>query len=462
MGIEIRRNADGSLKTKWWYGGYQVNGKRLAVNLGVEVEGKVPHSLRTAGDAKFEQSRGKAQAALERQKREAMTRKSSATQLEQIYEIRTGEKVGSIPLQELADHWLKAPHPRERSQRYTQQSEATIKDFVEFIGKRYPTATTLDRVNRKMAEEWLASLDDDKISPATYSDKLVLLRSVFKLLRHTAGMAWNPFDGLPTRKRQTIHRKPFTPAELKKIIAHADAVVRPVIITGICTAMRRGDCCLLKWADVDLKQGFVVVKTSKTGETAEIPILPLLREELGAASAARGALTIGDGSEEEAGQATDAKDADMEAYVWPAAARMFLKNRYGVTYRTAKAIEAAGVKGTTEKMAIGPRHASVKDFHSLRTTWITLALSAGVPMELVRRVTGHTTTDVVLKHYFRPGRKDFKKALKGAMPRLLTDGAEGAAEEKDAKTQILEICARATAESWKKDVEQIVAIAEGM
>jgi hypothetical protein len=49
----------------------------------------------------------------------------------------------------------------------------------------------------------------------------------------------------------------------------------------------------------------------------------------------------------------------------------------------------------------GLRRASIRDFQSFRVTWITLALSAGVPMELVTRVTGHQTVDVVLKHYFR-------------------------------------------------------------
>ena len=28
--------------------------------------------------------------------------------------------------------------------------------------------------------------------------------------------------------------------------------IRPIIVTGMCTAMRRGDCCLLEWKDVDL------------------------------------------------------------------------------------------------------------------------------------------------------------------------------------------------------------------
>jgi hypothetical protein len=55
---------------------------------------------------------------------------------------------------------------------------------------------------------------------------------------------------------------------------------------------------------------------------------------------------------------------------------------------------------------------------------LTLALTAGVPLELVQRVTGHKTTDVVLKHYFRPGQEDFRLALEGAMPKLLTTGKD--------------------------------------
>ncbi|VGO14642.1 hypothetical protein PDESU_03207 [Pontiella desulfatans] len=44
--------------------------------------------------------------------------------------------------------------------------------------------------------------------------------------------------------------------------------------------MRQGDCCQLKWEDVDLLGAFISVKTSKTGETAEIPLFPALREEI--------------------------------------------------------------------------------------------------------------------------------------------------------------------------------------
>lgn len=68
----------------------------------------------------------------------------------------------------------------------------------------------------------------------------------------------------------------------------------------------------------------------------------------------------------------------------------------------------------------GQRAASVRDWHALRATFVTLALAAGVPVELVRRVTGHATVDIVLKHYFRPDRAQFKAALAAAMPGVLT------------------------------------------
>ena len=71
----------------------------------------------------------------------------------------------------------------------------------------------------------------------------------------------------------------------------------------------------------------------------------------------------------------------------------------------------------------GQRSASIRDWHALRATWVTLALAAGVPVELVRRVTGHATVEVVLKHYFQPDREQFRVAITSAMPDVLTGGA---------------------------------------
>ena len=113
---------------------------------------------------------------------------------------------------------------------------------------------------------------------------------------------------------------------------------------------------------------------------------------------------------------------------------------------------------THEVMAIGEIHAerkeglrraSVRDFHSFRVTWVTLALTAGVPLELVQKVTGHRTTDIVLKHYFQPGREEFRRALQSAMPKLLTNG------HRTPKEEMLEILAGISAKTWQKDTKRL-------
>ena len=88
--------------------------------------------------------------------------------------------------------------------------------------------------------------------------------------------------------------------------------------------------------------------------------------------------------------------------------------------RTAGCYKRAIARVTRETPEQGRNAASVRDWHTLRARWVTLALTAGVPMELVRKVTGHSTTDIVLRHYFQPGKAAFKDALTSAMPEVLT------------------------------------------
>ena len=105
----------------------------------------------------------------------------------------------------------------------------------------------------------------------------------------------------------------------------------------------------------------------------------------------------------------------------------------------------------------GRRKVSVHDFHSFRVTWITLALAAGVPLELVQRVTGHRTVAVVLKHYFRPGREDFRQAILAAMPKMLGEGAQ-----KPANEQVREILQGMTAKTWRRDREILQQLHQGL
>jgi len=482
----------------YWYGEYtDNNGKRKVDNLG-KWHGIPPPALtgkgdQTTGDAVFEKSREDAETVLKLRAEDARHKGRAEHLVERLIEAKTGHAVEHARIVELADRWLSMPRASDLTAAHASGVRSACERFKVFMARRNSAAAMLYEVTTSDAGAF-AELLRREYAPRTARGYTALLRSAFRRFL-PAGVA-NPFAGIVTGKgRDTvgdsmIHRKPFTPDELQKLVlaANGDKLMGGLITAAACTGMRRGDVCGLRWADVDFVAGMIDVRTSKTGATVEIPLFSPLRTVLKERT--------GNGSE----------------LVFPEAARMLEENPDGLTWRfkkvvahaftdvtaplpeTVKAedIEVDGMaaiaarlpagsrrdrtldtfrrycagesfrqirnatgcpKGTISydlhavevligkpfvrsgqgpgvKVAIarltrtersrGKRSASVRDWHALRTTFCTLALSAGVPIELVRRVTGHATLDVVLRHYFRPDRAQFKAALVKAMPTVLT------------------------------------------
>ena len=77
MALEIRRGKS-----------TEINGASICKNLGVEIEGVIPPSLRQRGDKAFERSRAKAQAALEILQHDAKRRSTAEELVQTIHEIR--------------------------------------------------------------------------------------------------------------------------------------------------------------------------------------------------------------------------------------------------------------------------------------------------------------------------------------------------------------------------------------
>ena len=561
MPVELKTQRDGSLRNTW-YGRYEINGRKHYLNLNVKVAGTPPasRSVRDEGDTAFERSRAAALAKLNSIVEEASSQRDSARLVEKLYEIKTGESIKSVRLDELGEEWAKIPRKRNPNERYGSQCQSTLKRFAARVRQENTKAEEIAHVTRTVARAFMDTESKRGVTAKTWNDTLKLLRATFKHLLPAGAI--NPFSDMPTRETETVFRKPFSPEELKSIldVAQGDEFLRPLLIAGICTAMRRGDCCLLKWKDVDLKQRFITVKTAKTGQTVSIPIFPMLQDEL---TARAGKLDTppcpppGRGGEgRQTGSEVRGQKADG-GYVFPEQALMYLENPDGITWRVKKVLatalgekieeedgdsrssslrleqvpddelrrradeyfatlpdsdktrrmkgvfdlylggkkvcevataaevskgsvshylnaveDAIGcrvVRGRPEgtgmaaqlkrgagllgmDRASGKRRASVWDFHSFRVTWVTLALTAGVPLELVQKVTGHKTTDIVLKHYFQPGREAFRQALHSAMPKLLTNG------QKSPKDEMREIVGGMTAKTWKADNARLMEL----
>jgi integrase len=447
MPLEIQKG-----RSKWFYGRVDVNGRQLSKNLGVEIKGTPPASLRDLGDAAFERSRAKAQAALEQLQLDLKKRSTAEELVQTIHEIRTGGRVRSIPLVDCAARWEELPRRRPLNERYLTQAKSRIAAFIKFLNANYPGVREMATVQAHMAREFLKQEAGRGIAPKTYNSLLILLRSVFESLRKDAGLPENPFDGIPTREVEAIFRKPFSAEELGLIEAagQADPFIYPVLVTAISTAMRRGDCCLLLKTTVDLPHRFITVKTSKTGETVQIPIFPMLYGVLAKALA----------DEESKGS----------PYVFPKLATQYQTNPDHITDRVRRVMRKAGFfdpddadseeekaksRGALhQERKSGLRKASIRDFHSFRVTWVTLALTAGVPLEIVKKITGHRTAEIVVKHYFQPGREAFRQTLAGKLPAMLGGQSEPATlTPLEMRTKLKAMQPR----TWKKIRDELLA-----
>ena len=496
MGLERRSNSE------WWYGRFEVAGKRMCKSLGVRIRGK-------PGDALYQQSMARAQAKLDQLIEDAQSRKSTVEVIKQIHQLQTGCVISTVHIDDMADAWDQLPRKRRPTERHLAVGRSRISKFVVFLKQHHPKVECMHQVTPDIALAFLRELESSGVTSKTYNEHLKQLRSLFNKLRRQAGLPDNPLADIPYKDEgDTVPRMPFSTAELKAIFDEVkdDEFIRPIVVVAFSTAMRRGDCCQLKWSSVDLDGGFITVKTSKTGATVDIPIFPVLRAELekrhrdsifvfpAQAEAyrrnpdeitqrvkraiARALLPEQDRKrmhEQESITADEIKrrvDCHLDRLsantkgVRKAKQARSVFNAYldGATIKEAAAMaevstgtahallndlqRAVGVpiirknfeseaqdanfdQQTRAERITGVRRASVRDFHSFRSTWITLALTAGVPLEMVKRVSGHKTTEIVLKCYFKPSKAEFRDVLQLKMPNLLPAGVAQPAETAD-------------------------------
>lgn len=411
---------------------------------------------------------------------------------QKYHALRFGMKIPRVKLADLAAKWDALPHKSDLSDGRRERVHLVIGRFVRFMNKHFPKVKEAGALTAEHLKAFLADVDASGVSARTWNEHLAVLRSVLaKLDRNSRGFR-EYLEKLPKRTEHNTHRRPFTGEELEAVFAAAgkmDPELRPVLIAAACTALRRGDVCRLRWDAVDMAEGFATIKTSKTGESVEIPIFPPFMAVLRDAERRR---------------------QQGDTYVWPKIAEGYAANPSGLNWRLNKILAAAGFtkperatgkyhqatsrgelveavkagiatakwtvrrqkkglailqrylagqdgKTIAEEMGISrggismylhemedlahvaivsppktpPVRATLEEpqegeqrkhrgtlcgWHSFRTTFCTLALANGVPMEILRKITGHRTAEIVLKHYDRRGREEMRKAFGAAMP----------------------------------------------
>ena len=151
----------------------------------------------------------------------------------------------------------------------------------------------------------------------------------------------------------------LTKEECQALIDACSTHLRPIVTIALNTGMRKSEILLLKWENVDLKHGFILLEVTKNGERREIPINNTVREEL---------LRI-------------TRRLDVP-YV-------FFDPRIGNPYQDVK-----------RSFHSACRRAGIKDFrfHDIRHTFASHLVMAGIDLTTVKELLGHKTIAMTLRY----------------------------------------------------------------
>jgi len=160
--------------------------------------------------------------------------------------------------------------------------------------------------SRRAATRWVRALEDAGKKPATVQLKLAAARALYAALRWAGATDAAPFAGVRAAPEKTApwdRRKPYTPADMERLLAVATGEDRALVLLGAHAGLRVSEALALRHADVRLADRELDVRDGKGGRARTVPVSESLASALramAAGDAIRGAVDQ-EGSQTETG-----------------------------------------------------------------------------------------------------------------------------------------------------------------
>lgn len=181
----------------------------------------------------------------------------------------------------VVDELLKVKASRGASERYLGDLRSRLGQFKADFRCNIGDVRTAD------LQAWL---DAKKPAPQTYRNFARVLSLCFDFAIGRGYASENPASGLDKVDVRAGDIEVFTPAEMVRLLAAAEADFLPVLALGAFAGIRSAELMRLEWSDIDQTAGHVIVSASnsKTASRRIIPILPALSAFLAPYSKSKG------------------------------------------------------------------------------------------------------------------------------------------------------------------------------
>ncbi len=269
----------------------------------------------------------------------------------------------------------------DSSERTLEGYGSSWKRFKVWLGDKHPETRQMRDISEKIAIEYAEHLEEERVSVSTFNQHMMLLKLVWRVLEKDirGPCPWKEISRKKASAQKHAHRrKSLTQPQFEALLKNAgSADMHDLLFALAWTGQRRGDIVLLRWDSIDFKRKVITVhpmKTRRTGKAVYIPLLPALADLL-----------------------KMRKKNAAGPHVFPELVADYERDPTSISKRISQAFTDAKLE-TTEHLP-GVKRAVVQyGAHSLRHFFATQALSAGMPAEIVKRITGHAS-DEMLANY---------------------------------------------------------------
>jgi len=199
-----------------------------------------------------------------------------------------------------------------------------------------------------------------EVSGSTVNRELALLKRMFNL-----AINWDLFlDANPVRKVKFFREfntglRVVSPEEEKSLLENASPYLQDLIRFALNTGLRTGEIFALRWSNVDLQKGILVIFAQKTQRLREVPINSETRKVLESWHLAK---------------------KNVSVFYNPETGKPFVDLKAGF----ALACKKAGISGVT--------------WHTLRHTFASRLVANGVDIVTVKELLGHSSITVTMRY----------------------------------------------------------------
>ena len=294
------------------------------------------------------------------------------------------EQHPALAIRQAWTEFLASPNRPDSGKSTLRQYEFQWQAFADYMAEKHAGKPALRDVTKELAEEYASTLNHGRFSPSTYNKHLNLLALVFRVVKHKAKLAGNPWEEIQRKRLVTNSRRELTIDELRKICLVATGELRSLLAIGLYSGLRLGDCATLRWGEVDLPRQMIRRIPNKTARRNPKPVIVPIHPVLGDMLAAT--------------PLDERKD-----YVLPGIAGQYLHRTDSVTDLVQNHFKACGI--TLHKPGTGKdgKRAVIEvGFHSLRHTFVSLCRESNAPLAVVESIVGHSSP-AMTRHYTHVG-----------------------------------------------------------